>query len=110
MNAQEFEKHEKAILTYLEMLLEKKGMRDLPDEIIADMIIELYLRFEQLLFLSVLQELDDGKFDKFQNFIQSTHGRDESLKFLTENTDNLDEIIRRTMHEFEAIYLCEDGL
>jgi len=109
MNAQEFEKHEKSVLTYLEMLLEKKGMQDLPAEIFADMLVELYLRFEQLLFLSILQELDDDKFEMFQNFMQSEHSREESLKFLTQNSDNLDEIIRRTMREFESVYLSAEG-
>lgn len=104
----DFEKYQKAVLVYLEMLLEKRGMQVLPGEIFADMILDLYLRFEQLLFLTILQEVDDEKFKQFESFMENDHSQEESLRFLTENVENLDEITGKAMREFESIYLSEN--
>ena len=87
-NNLDIEKADKEIITYLELLLEKKGMDKLPSEILADMLMDLYPRFQNFLFLSVMQKMPAEKMDKFESFLESSPTPEESRKFMEENTEN----------------------
>lgn len=93
------------IMTYLKALLEKKGMSGLPSEILADMLMDLYGKFEGYLLANVMEEMDDKTAEKFEAFIQSNPAKKESMKFLKENFANIQDVVKKSMLEFEKIYL-----
>jgi hypothetical protein len=103
----DLEKTDKEALVYLELLLDKKGMSSLPGDILADMIMDLYSRFESFLFLSVMQSMEADKYQKFDEFLATNPSSDQSKKFLEENVENFPAVIRKAMDEFESIYLGE---
>jgi hypothetical protein len=101
----DIDKADDRIVTYLESLLEKKGMGNLPPNILSDMILDLYDRFDSMLFLNVMRSMDPEKYQKFDEFLETKPGIEESSKFLHENVENLEQVLRDTMVEFESIYL-----
>lgn len=101
----DLEKADKEVITYLELLLEKKKMTGLPEDILADMLMDLYIRFENFLFLSVMQKMDPQKYQKFDDFMETNPTPTESQNFLQNNVDDLGAVIRGAMAEFEDIYL-----
>lgn len=105
----DFEKAQENILTYLKLLLEKKGMADLPPEIMANMLLDLHVRFNNFLFVSVMQGMKDDGYKKFDAFIESSPSLAKSTKFLQDNVENIGEITEKARNEFEQIYLGENN-
>lgn len=105
----DFEKVQADILTYLKLLLEKKGMGDLPPEILANMLLDLHIRFNNFLFVSVMQGMGEDGFKKFDEFVESNPSLEESMKFLQDNVENINEVIERARGEFEQVYLGENS-
>lgn len=101
----DIEKADKEILTFLELLLTKKGMGGMPPDILADMLMDLYSRFENFLLLSVMQKMDPEKYAKFDAFLETNPAPEESQKFMEENVPNLREVVKDAMDEFAKIYL-----
>lgn len=99
------EKADKEIVVYIEMLLEKKGMDKLPPEILGDMLVDMYTRFQNFLFLSVMQKMDKDGYRKFDEFVESEPSPEEAQKFLQDNVENLQQVVREAMNEFENVYL-----
>jgi hypothetical protein len=93
------------VLTYLKILLTKKGMEILPPEILADMLIDLYSRFESFLFLSVMQNMDPEKYQALDDYLITAPSPEKSMEFLRNNVNNIDEVLQNAMVEFEKIYL-----
>lgn len=103
----DLEKADKGVITYLELLLEKKGMSSLPEDVLADMLLDLYPRFENFLFLSIMQSMEADKYRKFDEFLETNPDPEQSKKFLEENVENLSFVVRKAMDEFESVYLGE---
>ena len=101
----DIEKADSEVLTFLELLLAKKGMGGMPAELVADMLIDLYSRFENFLLLSVMQKMDPEKYANFDAFLETNPTPEDSQKFMEENVDNLSEAVRGAMDEFAKIYL-----
>lgn len=95
------------IVTFLESLLERKGMGIMPPNILADMLMDLYIRFNNHILLSAMQKMDPEKYKLFDEFIESNPSPEKAQKFLEENVENLDEVMGESMKEFENIYLGE---
>lgn len=103
----DYEKAQEDILSYLKLLLEKKGMGNLPSEILANMLVDLHIRFNNYLFVSVLQGLNGEGYKKIDEFLESDPTPEESTKFLQENVSGIDQLIEKAREEFERIYLEE---
>jgi|GEM_PF-2330384 len=103
----DIEKADERIVTYLEDLLERKGMGIMPPNILADMLMDLFGRFNNHILLSAMQKMDPEKYKLFDEFIESNPKTEEAQKFLEENVENLDEVVGESMKEFEKIYLGE---
>ncbi len=103
----DFEKADKEVLTYLELLLEKKGMGGMPANILSDMIMDLYGRFDHFMTLSVIQKMKPDKYKEFDKLIESNSTPEKTMKFMEENVENLQEVIKEAMEEFEKVYLSE---
>ncbi len=106
----DIEKADKRILTYLEDLLERKGMGIMPPNILADMLMDLYIRFNNHILLSAMQKMDPEKYKLFDEFIESNPTAEDAQKFLEENVENLDEVMGESMAEFEKVYLGEKAV
>lgn len=101
-----------AISKFCMNLLSQKGMDDMPEEIKANMLMDLYSRFEQWLFLSVMQELDKDQLDKFDDFLAEQEDKEnpdpqETENFLMEQVPNYEEVLKRAMEDFSRTYLGE---
>lgn len=103
----DLEKVDNEVLTFLELLLAKKGMGGMPAELVADMLVDLHSRFENFILLSIMQKMDPEKYEKFDAFIETNPTPEESHKFLEENVENLKEVVKEAMDEFAKIYLSE---
>lgn len=103
----DIEKVDSEVLTFLELLLAKKGMGGMPAELVADMLVDLHSRFENFLLLSVMQKMDPENYAKSDAFIETNPAPEESQKFMEENVENLHEVVKESMDEFAKIYLLE---
>lgn len=103
----DFEKADKEVLTYLELLLEKKGMGGMPSNILADMIMDLYGRFDHFLTLSVMQKMNPDAYKQFDGLLESDPTPEKTMEFMEKHVPNLQEVIKEAMEEFEKIYLSE---
>lgn len=101
----DLEKADDRIVTYLEDLLERKGMGIMPPNLLADMLMDLYIRFNNIVFLSAMQKMEPEKYKLFDEFVESNPTPEDAHKFLEENVDDLDGVIGRAKAEFEKIYL-----
>ena len=106
----ELEIQDKVILTYLEELIRKKGVKKMPEDILSDMVVDLWLRFDRFIFLSVMQTLSSGDHEKFDEFLEKEPNQEEMMDFLKNNVDNLEEVIKQAMEDFEKIYLGEKSV
>jgi len=95
------------VLDFLTMLLEEKGMGTLPDNLVADMLMDLFTRFQNFLLLSVMKELDEKTLAKFNELIGEGGDLDKSFAFFEDNVPNMEKIVTRTMEEFARVYLGE---
>ncbi|PIU07738.1 MAG: hypothetical protein COT31_03805 [Candidatus Moranbacteria bacterium CG08_land_8_20_14_0_20_34_16] len=103
----DFKKAQEDILGYLKLLLEKKGMVNLPPEILSEMLLDLHSRFDNYLFASVMQGLNEEGYKKIDEFIESDPKTEELMKFLQDNVPEIDQLIENARGEFEKIYLGE---
>jgi len=101
------EQADKNVLEFLTKLLEKKGMGVLPDNLVADMLLDLFIRFQNFLLLSVMNEMDTETLAQFNELIGEGGDFDESLAFFKDKVLNLEEIVAKTMEEFAKTYLGE---
>lgn len=95
------------VLEFLTMLLEKKGMGVLPDNLAADMLMDLFGRFQNFLLLSVMNEMDEKTLAKFNELMGEGADMNESYAFFKANVAGIEEIVIRTMDEFAKTYLGE---
>lgn len=101
----ELEDNDKVVLFYLEELLRKKGVKKMPKEIFSDMINDLWIRFNQFIFLSVMQTLSSSDYEIFEDFLEKEPTKEEMMKFLKKNVINLEEVVKQAMIDFEKVYL-----
>lgn len=95
------------VVKFLTNLLEKKGMGILPENIVADMLMDLFTRFQSALLISVMNEMDEETLTKFNELMGEGADVDESFKFFKESVPNMEKIIAKTMEEFSKTYLGE---
>lgn len=101
------EDQDKIILSYLRDLLKKKGVEETPEDILSDMIADLWIRFDRFIFLSVMQNLAPSDYEKFDEFLEKEPAKEEMMDFLKNNVDDLDGTIKQAMEDFEKVYLEE---
>lgn len=101
----DLEKADNQIITYLEILINKKGLGSMPPEILKDMLMDLYPRFEKFLFLSAMQNLTEEGYKKMDAFIGKKPKPEKSMEFLKENIKDFPAVIEKAMNDFEDIYL-----
>lgn len=101
------EQADENVLVFLKTLLEKKGMGVLPDNLVADMLLDLYTRFQNMLLLSIMNEMDTDTLSRFNDLMGEGAEMEESYKFFKENVPNMEEIVVDTMEEFSEVYLGE---
>ena len=93
------------LLDFFEALLEKKGMNKLPADLLADMIMDLYGRFNAFILVSVMGKMDPENYKKFDEFIETDPTPEQSQKFMEENVPNLPEVTKEAMADFSQVYL-----
>lgn len=101
----QLEPQDKIILVYLENLIRRKGVKEMPEAIFSDMVTDLWVRFNKFLFLSVMQTLSSSDYEKFEDFLEKDSSMEEMLDFLKNNVENLEEVIDQGMANFERVYL-----
>ncbi len=93
------------ILTYIKLLLKKKGMDIMPPDILADMILDLYGRFEAHLLVSALAKIDPSKYGEFDRLAEKEDGAQKAVEFIKANLPDYQQVIMAAMAEFEKTYL-----
>jgi hypothetical protein len=93
------------VLTYIKLLLQKKGMDIMPPDILADMILDLYGRFEAYLMVSLLNRIDPAKYAEFDEAVESEDQAARAVEFFKENLPDYNEAIMDAMADFEKTYL-----
>ena len=101
------EQADENVLKFLTALLEQKGMGVLPDALIADMLLDLYTRFQNLLLISIMNEMDTETLSKFNDLVGEGAEMEKSYKFFKKYVPNMKEITIRAMDEFSGVYLGE---
>ncbi|HHX58823.1 MAG TPA: hypothetical protein GX706_03595 [Candidatus Moranbacteria bacterium] len=99
------EQADEQIKAYLETLLIKKGMDDLPPEIMANMLVDLFSRFNDLLLLNVFKAIPEEKQADLDELLSGEPTEDEMDEFFRKNINNYDGVIAETMKEFERVFL-----
>jgi hypothetical protein len=95
------------IVNYLKLLLEKKGMNILPPNLVADMLLDLYSRFEAYLLVSALEQIEPEKYAEFDALMEDEMDPDKGLEFIKNNLPNYKDVTMGAMAEFEKTYLGE---
>jgi hypothetical protein len=93
------------ILEFLTMLLEKKGVGTLPDEIVADMLLDLFTRFQNLFLLSITKTLSPEALIEFDKIISVGLESESVQNFLKTHIPDLEGLLTKTMNEFAETYL-----
>lgn len=94
----------KEILVFLQSLLMEKGLDDLPGNIQGDIIYDLYLRYNDFLIASFLQNMDEATRNEFNDLVAKEPKEKELEEFLKSKTD-YQKIVEDTTNEFRNIYL-----
>ncbi len=99
---------DKKIIDYLKVLIHKKKMDKLPAEILSKILLDLYVRFEKVIFLSVMGKLNQEGMKQFDQFVESHPTPKESQVFLKKHVTDYNEVIKQVMVDFEKSYLNEE--
>jgi len=105
MNKINLEQADENVMKFLTSLLEQKGMGILPDNLVIDMLMDLYSRFQSFLFVAVMNEMDENTLAKFNELLGNEASMEDSYVFFKANVPNMEEIIANTMNEFTNTYL-----
>jgi transcription elongation factor Elf1 len=93
------------ISSYLKSLLEKKGMGILPQEILDNMLVDLYSRFNNFLFLNIMKKIPKEKYKEFDHFRETQPTPKQSMDFMKNNVTNLNKFVEESFLDFEKIFL-----
>ncbi|MCU0679397.1 MAG: DUF5663 domain-containing protein [Planctomycetes bacterium] len=93
-------------LTYIKLLLKKKGMDIMPPDILAEMMLDLYSRFEAHLLVGALRKIDPGKYEEFDRLVEGEDGAAKGLEFIKANLRDYQTVILEIMADFEKTYLA----
>lgn len=104
-NKFEKEKIDPNVLTFLELLLEKAGMSDLPEDILANMLADLYVRFINFTMTNIVSSLTKEQVIEFEEFLSKNPDEYDVEYYLKNNLSNFPELIQNNMKEFEKTYL-----
>lgn len=94
----------KSILKFLQGLIIEKGHDNLPANIQADILLDLYTRYNDYLTVGFLNAMDDQTRDNFNKLLENNPKQEEIMEFFKENID-YKKVVKETTEEFRNIYL-----
>lgn len=93
------------VMFYLKTLLERKGLGDLSPEILANMLMDLFTRFNDLLLTNFFKAVSAEKQAALDELLAGEPKEHQVNEFVRENIADYDKVIADTMREFEAVFL-----
>ncbi len=90
---------------FVENLIAEKKYPDLEQEVIDQMKEDLYLRIETLINVTIVNNLPDEKLEEFESLIDKQATPEETQKFMSDNIQDLPNLISETLLDFRKNYL-----
>lgn len=95
------------IRKYLESLIVDKGIDNLPGDVLADVMYDLYVRFVDYLMINVSKAMPEDKYAEFEEMTMQETNKTKVETFIKENID-YQKVMDETFAEFRDIFLGSD--
>ncbi|OQA04728.1 MAG: hypothetical protein BWY68_00153 [bacterium ADurb.Bin400] len=92
------------IRRYLQALIIEKGIDNLPEDILAEVMYDMYVRFADYLIVNVSKALPEGKFYEFEEMMERGEPQTVIQAFIRDNTD-YKKVMDETFSEFRETFL-----
>lgn len=93
------------INSYLEALLEHKGMVDLPKSILSKAKEDLLTRLEQWMLISFIRALPDSEAVNIEKFAETSPNVDQIMEYFKSKIPNWQDVYQESLASFEEAYL-----
>ena len=91
--------------TYVERLLEEKGLHTIEDEVRTQMAEELKSRVHDFINVGLLEAMPEEKYGDFEALLDRDAPEEEYQAFINENVPNVQEVFAKALMKFRATYL-----
>jgi arginyl-tRNA--protein-N-Asp/Glu arginylyltransferase len=95
------------IKEYVQGLMLEKGNEVMPADIQAEMMYDLYTRFNDYLMVNLAKSMDEEGFYEFDRMVAEQEPPQKIAQFVREKTD-LKQVVNETCDEFRKIYLNKE--
>lgn len=98
------------LLTFCELLLTKKGLQNLPEEVKSNVLMDLYTRVDNWIMTSLMQALKPEQLRAFQELTEKQEDPEnpapEVLQdFFISQISNYGELVENSLKDFAKTYL-----
>ena len=93
------------ISTFVDELIEAKGLSGLNDEVVAQMKKDLTVRIENRIHAIIATNIPEESREEFDKLIDSTVSDEEVSKFCAEKIPNLQDLVAADLVQFKNVYI-----
>lgn len=93
------------IPTFVDSLIEAKGLSYLNDNVLVEMRKDLTTRIENRINAIIASNIPEGVHAEFEKLVSSKASDEEVQKFCLEKVPNLQSLVAADMAEFQSVYL-----
>jgi hypothetical protein len=93
------------VQAFLESCLLDKGIRDVPEELKAQMVEDLGSRLQDWLMQTVITKLDEQDMPAMDELMERGATQEEITGFLQSRIPDIDKVFEQAMFEFKQAYL-----
>ncbi len=93
------------IPTFVDSLIEAKGLSYLDESVLAEMKNDLTTRIENRIHAIIASNIPESVHAEFEKLVASKASDEEVQKFCLEKVPNLQSLVAADMAEFQSVYL-----